>query len=313
MVTRATVLVAITSIALAGMGDANAKRKRRPRRHTPKKISPLTANGLPNVQSISAVVFDMDTGAEYYAKNPDAVRHIASTTKIFVAMVARRRGIDLEHKTAITRVDRDFARGGARTRLHVHHSLKNLDLLRAMLVSSDNRAPTALGRAVGLDPKELVHEMERLRTELRLTNTKLDHPNGLKGNTSTARDMARAFRAAMEDKVLAEVMATREVSVRTYHSKPLRILYRNSNVAIHSGRYPVTGGKTGFTRAAGYCLLISARLDGRHVGMVFLGADGKLTRFADFYRVARWFSNGGRKGIKAASIGDSATGVGSIN
>jgi len=54
----------------------------------------------------------------------------------------------------------------------------------------------------------------------------------------------------------------------------------------------VIGGKTGYTSAAGYCFITGARFDDREVVMAFLGADGKLTRFGDFNRVAEWLDRG---------------------
>jgi D-alanyl-D-alanine carboxypeptidase len=256
------------------------------------RIEPLNEDGLPNVQSPHAVVMDAATGAELFARNAEEVAGIASTTKIFVAMVVRRRGIDLDGVTKIERVDCDHARGGARTRLEIRHSFTNRDLLRAMLIASDNRAPTALARAAGLDPDGLVAAMNSLARELGLAHTSFTDPSGLRGNVSTAREMAIAMREALKDPVLAEIMGAREVSVRSIHSKPLNIYYRNTNDALHSSRYKVIGGKTGYTRDAGYCLVIAARVKGREVIMVFLGEQRKLTRFGDFGRVVHWIREG---------------------
>src|SRR5262245_59047283 len=83
------------------------------------------AEELPRVQAASAAVIDARTGELLYSKAPDEVRAIASTTKIFVAMVVRRRGIDLEGVTRITREDVRFARGGATTRLDIRQRFKN--------------------------------------------------------------------------------------------------------------------------------------------------------------------------------------------
>ncbi|WP_428262142.1 D-alanyl-D-alanine carboxypeptidase family protein [Haliangium sp.] len=254
------------------------------------RIEPLTQDGLPNVQAARAVVMDADTGAVLYARQPSEVAAIASTGKIFVAMVVRARAIDLDAVTEITEVDRMYAKGGARTRLAVGHGFRNLDLLRAMLIASDNRAPTALGRAVGLSPEQLVAAMNSRAAALGLVQTRFTDPSGLRGNVSTASEMALALRAALADPVLAEILATPEVTVRSHHRRPHRIFYRNTNVALHRDQYLVTGGKTGYTTAAGYCLLISARAAGRDVIMVFLGEQHKMTRFGDFGRVMAWLS-----------------------
>jgi serine-type D-Ala-D-Ala endopeptidase (penicillin-binding protein 7) len=177
-------ILAAMLLALAA-DPAEARRKkrrgRRPARVTP-AIPALTELGLPNVRSGSALVVDMDTGAILYGKNPDTVRAIASTGKIFVAMVARRRGLDLDGTTTITMEDARFARGGARTHLDVGRSFFNRDLLRAMLVASDNRAVTALGHAVGLTPDQLVQEMNALALDLGLKRTSFTDPTGLNGN-----------------------------------------------------------------------------------------------------------------------------------
>jgi len=246
---------------------------------------------LPDVKSKAVMVLDADSGAEIFGKSADDVRPIASTTKIFVALVVRRRGLDLDGWTKITRSDVRAASGGARTRLDINESFKNRDLLRAMLMSSDNRAPTALGRAVGLDPGELVIAMNKLAKELHLKRTKFTDPSGLRGNVSTAREMALALRAALEDKVLRDVMGTESFRIHS-KDKSAHIDYLTTNVPLQSKKHQVIGGKTGYTKPAGYCFITGARFDKHEVMMVFLGANEKLTRFGDFNRVADWIESG---------------------
>jgi D-alanyl-D-alanine endopeptidase (penicillin-binding protein 7) len=252
------------------------------------RIPQFTGDGMPNVQAAQAVVVDAHTGNPIYRKGADQVAPIASTGKIFVAMVVRERGLALEALTEITRVDHMYARGGARTRLELRHKFRNIDLLRAMLIASDNRAPTALARAVGLSPEQLVAAMNQMAVRLGLSETRFTDPTGLRGNVSTAREMALAFRAALADPLLADILGTREVTIRSTHSKPQNIYYRNTNIALHGERFRVFAGKTGYTTAAGYCLLVGARVAGREVLMVFLGEDHERTRFGDFERVAQW-------------------------
>lgn len=254
----------------------------------------------PKVASQRVMVMDAETGAVLFAKNERQVAAIASTGKIFVGLVASARNIDLDKATKMTKVDRNYARGGARTRLSVNHSFNNLNLLRAMLIASDNRAPTALGRAVGLSPKQLIAEMNKTARRLGLKDTKFTDPSGLRGNVSTARDMALALRAALADPLLAKVMGTRDVHIRATHKRAKRIYYRNTNQVLHNDKYEVLGGKTGFTRKAGYCLLVAARVDGREVMMVFMGGKSKNTRFRDFYRVVKWIAGGNAPDIDSA-------------
>lgn len=249
------------------------------------------ASELPEIRSGSAIVLDAQSGAEIFGKDADQVRPIASTTKIFVAMVVRAKGIDLDGWTEITRTDVKAALGGARTRLDVGQSFKNRDLLRAMLMASDNRAPTALGRAVGLSPEKLIAEMNKLAKRLHLKRTKFTCPSGLRGNVSTAREMAIALRAALEDDVLRKIMGEHTATIVS-KSRYAKIGYGNTNQPLVIKRYDVIGGKTGYTQKAGYCFVTGARFDRREVVMAFLGAEGKQTRFADFNRVAGWLEQG---------------------
>ena len=249
------------------------------------------ANDLPEVKSKSAVVIDAATGAEIFGKDADEIRAIASTTKIFVAMAVRKKGLDLDGWTEITRVDAKQGRGGARTRLDIRRVFRNRDLLRAMLMASDNRAPTALGRAAGMTPEELVDAMNGIAKDLHLKRTKFTDPTGLRGNVSTAREMALALRHALEDDLLREVMGDPFELVVGKGGRP-KIAYGTTNQPLVVHKYDVIGGKTGYTTAAGYCFVTGARFNGREVVMTFLGAPGKSSRFGDFNRVAAWLQSG---------------------
>ena len=247
------------------------------------------ANDHPSIRSRSAVVLDASTGEELFSKDADEIRPIASTTKIFVAMAVRKQ-LDLDGWTEISRVDAQFAIGGARTRLDIGQKFRNKDLLRAMLIASDNRAPTALGRAAGMSPDDLVAAMNAVARRLHLKHTKFTDPTGLRGNVSTAREMAIALRAVLGDDVLRAIMRqdSAEVVSKDHYA---RIHYGSTNAPLVAGRWDILGGKTGYTHAAGYCFITGARFEDREVVMAFLGASGKLTRFDDFNRVAAWLDH----------------------
>lgn len=246
----------------------------------------------PDLKSEVAVVLDARTGAEVYAKDADEVHAIASTTKIFVAMAVRKKGLVLDDWTEITQADVKAARGGARTRLDRGQTFQNHDLLRAMLMASDNRAPSALGRAVGLDRDQLIDEMNAVAKDLGLKKTKFTDISGLRGNVSTAREMALALRAAIDDPVLAAIMQTSWVQIVS-KSGYAKLSYGNTNAVLQAGKYKITGGKTGYTKKAGYCFIAGTELDGTEYVMAFLGAEGKSGRFADFNKIASWISEGG--------------------
>jgi len=248
--------------------------------------STASATDRPTVESRSAIVLDAATGDELFAKDADEVRPIASTTKIFVAMAVRKH-LDLDGWTEISKVDAHYAAGGARTRLDIGQKFRNKDLLRAMLLASDNRAPTALGRAAGMSPDDLVAAMNEVAKHLHLKHTRFTDPTGLNGNVSTAREMAIALRAVLADDVLRAIMRqdSADVVSKDHYA---RIHYGTTNQPLVVGKWDVIGGKTGYTHAAGYCFVTGARIDDREVVMAFLGASGKLSRFDDFNRLAAW-------------------------
>jgi len=103
--------------------------------------------------------------------------------------------------------------------------------------------------------------------------------------------MAIALRAALSDDTLRDIMHEDYVEVVS-KSRRTRIKYGSTNQALVAGKYDVIGGKTGYTRPAGYCFITGARFDKREVVMAFLGADAKMTRFGDFNRVASWMDRG---------------------
>jgi D-alanyl-D-alanine endopeptidase (penicillin-binding protein 7) len=291
----ALVLLGFTAVTAA---PDEAWGRRRPgkqvKRHKKSVAVPtFTRDGLPNVRAASAIIIDLDTGAELYAKNADEIRPIASVGKLFLALTVRGKKLPLEGATEIHEEDKRLASGGSRSRLPVGKSFLNHDLLRAMLISSDNRACSALGRAVGLSPRELIAAMNARVRDLGLTKTRFTDPSGLNGNVSTAREVAAGLKAALADPVIAQVMTTPTAVVRSVGKNPVEVVYFSTNLALRTQkRIPILGGKTGYTDEARYCLAIAAKIGGRRLAMVYLGAEGELTRFADFSRSVAWLERG---------------------
>lgn len=256
-------------------------------------IATFTRSGAPNIQAQSAEVVDLTTGEELFSKNADAVRPIASISKLMAALVVIDHKLDLAGETQILKSDQEIALRGARSRLLVGMTFTNSDLLHAMLIASDNRAVPALGRAVGLNPQELVAAMNAKAEELGLHHTHFGDPTGLDArNVSTARELVGVLRAAMKVPLIREITETAHFVVHPVGKPRYAIEYNNTDVIARGSRYQVITGKTGYTDLALYCLAIAVKMiegeTARPVAMVFLGAVGKMTRFGDFGRVAEW-------------------------
>ena len=100
--------------------------------------------GDPKLRSASALVTDA-SGNIIYGKDVDTVRSIASITKLMTAMVILDAGLDLDEKITITKADRDLIRLTG-SRLEYGASLSRRELILLAIMSSENRAATALGR-----------------------------------------------------------------------------------------------------------------------------------------------------------------------
>lgn len=283
---------------------AAKKKARRPVRERPVPV--YTRAGLPNIQARAALILDVTDGAAarspLYQKNPDEVRPIASISKLMAMLVVLEHKLDLAGKTTITESDARLAARGAKSRLLTGMTLTNRDLLYAALLASDNRAVLALGRAVGLSPAEHAAQMTARARALGLTRTQFMEPTGLDyRNVSTPREVIAFLQAALKNPLIAQACRTTqhtahaELAGRNPKQPPRRaaIEYTSTDLLLRASKHTIHGGKTGYNDRAGYCLVVAARLQQvstkpREVAMAFLGAEGKLTRFADFGRAAQW-------------------------
>ncbi|HEY3354287.1 MAG TPA: serine hydrolase [Polyangia bacterium] len=284
-------LCCLLLVEVCAPAAAAAKRKRPRRAAKNAPVAALTRDGKPNILAKSSIIVDLKSGEELYAKNPDEVRSIASISKLTAVMAVLDANIPLEQATAITDEDARVARGGAKSRLKVGMALTNRDLLHAALMASDNRSIPALGRGAGMSPHQLTAAMNAKAKQLGLKNTHFEDPTGLNpGNVSTAREQVHTLRAALEYPLIAAISrkGQHDLTVVGGKSKGLKIRVFNTDRAARSGSAEVLGGKTGYNDPARYCLVIAAKVNGRHVAMAFLGDEGKLTRFGDFARVAGW-------------------------
>jgi D-alanyl-D-alanine endopeptidase (penicillin-binding protein 7) len=268
-------------------GKKTTKANRAPKHHHFEKHVVAVKGNLPNVQSMGSLVIDLDSGHELFSRRPDNPRAIASISKLAATLTVMDKGLDLDGLTTIKKVDAEVARGGAKSRLLEGMTLSNRDLLHAALLGSDNRAISAMGRAVGLGSVQFTAAMNRKVASLGLRFTRFREPTGLSSdNQSTPRETIELLKAAMAHPVLGPIVRRREYDAHPV-SRPA-IHYNSTHKPAERGNLQILGGKTGYNDSARYCLVIAARIDGHNYGMSFLGTEGDLTRFGDVARVADW-------------------------
>ena len=257
----------------------------------------LAKDGGPRLSAKAVLVLKNKTGKALLARNATEVRSIASLTKLMAALVFIDRGLKLDKGTVITREDWKVALKGCRTRLELKWTYSNRDLLHAALMASDNRAVSALGRAVGLHANALVQAMNERARRMGLRKTHFKGPVGIDvGNKSTTWEMSRIVREANRTKALSQIMAKKIHRVKPMKGY-LKVYYRNTNPLV--GNFPgvhFTASKTGFNHAAGYSVTAVAKVRGfGELTFVLLGCKRKADRATDMKKIIRWLRSGGRQ------------------
>ena len=242
--------------------------------------------GSPQLRSASALVINED-GAVIYGKDVDTVRPIASITKLMTAMVIIDSGLDLGGKITVTKKDRDLVQLTG-SRLEYGATLPRREMILLAIMSSENRAATALGRNWPGGMTQFVDAMNKKAVELGMTNSHFADPAGLSvENTSTARDLIKMVTAANAYDLIREASTTTRIEVRPY-AKRGPLVYGNTNRLLKNETWDIELSKTGYIMEAGRCLVMQANIEGEQVSIVLLNSFGKLTPFGDSNRLRKW-------------------------
>ncbi len=242
--------------------------------------------GNPGLRSASAIVLDSD-GNVIYGKDPYTVRPIASITKVMTTMVILDAGLSLDEKITITKDDRDLVRLTG-SRLEYGAKLTRQELILLSLMSSENRAATALGRTYPGGMDAFIVAMNQKARQIGMTDSWFADPAGLMSeNVSTAADLAIMIDAASEYPLIRQATTTKRQEVRPY-AKRGPLTYGNTNRLLKNANWDIELSKTGYINEAGRCLVMQANIEGEDVSIVLLNSFGKLTPFGDSNRLRKW-------------------------
>ncbi|WP_291994355.1 D-alanyl-D-alanine carboxypeptidase family protein [Candidatus Accumulibacter sp. ACC003] len=248
-----------------------------------------TAQSLPTPPSLAAkswLLLDMTAGQELAAQAPDERLEPASLTKLMTAYLtfsALKQGtIKLDQEVLISR--KAWKTGGSRMFIQVNSEVKVDDLIKGMIVQSGNDACVALSEAIAGDEENFAQMMNREAQRLGMKGSHFRNSNGLPDadHYTTARDLATLASALIRD--FPEEYA-KYYSMKEFRYNDITQPNRNRLLWIDP---TVDGLKTGYTDAAGYCLVSSAKRGPRRLLSVVLGAKSPNTRIQESLKLLNY-------------------------
>ena len=233
--------------------------------------------GAVQIDAVSWFLQDFNTRRILAEKEPDRPVEPASLVKLMTVFVAfselEAGNLGLEDEVTVSR--KAWKMGGSQMFIEVGDRVTVEDLLKGVIVQSGNDASVALAERIAGTEGAFVHLMNENAASLGMTGTSYANSHGLPHpqNFTTARDVAILMNALISR--YPEWYAWHALDSFTYAgiSQPNRnrLLKRDPSV---------DGGKTGYTKAAGYCLAASASRDGMRLIAVVMGAPTSPKRFS---------------------------------
>jgi len=247
----------------------------------------LTRDPL-ELKSSVALVLDQNSSEVLLDKNSQVALPIASLTKLMTSMVVVESKQDMNEVLAVTDDDIDREKHSS-SRLRIGSQLSRSDILHIALMSSENRAASALGRNYPGGLPAFVVAMNAKAKALGMTETHYVDSTGLSHlNVASARDLSRLVMAAYQHPIIRQYSTDSKYVVEP-GGRPLQ--YSTSNHLVENPEWQIGLQKTGYINEAGRCMVMQTTIDGRQIVMVFLDSRGKYSRQADADRVRKWLAD----------------------
>lgn len=237
----------------------------------------------PSVHAVAALVMDANTGRILFEKNADQRRAIASTQKLLTALVVVERG-DLNRQVTIAASDGQVEPTRAGVRAGERYSRR--DLTHMLLVCSGNDVARTLARDHSGSVSAFANAMNRRAAQIGMHSSRFVNPHGLTepGQYSSARDLGTLALRCWHNPQIRSMIDDRSFTLRSSSGRAITKKTTNK-LAL---RWPAClGMKTGYTNAAGKCLVSVAQVNGRTIICVLLGTNSAHI-WDDSEELLRW-------------------------
>ena len=264
----------------------------------------------------TALLLELNSGIVVYAKNAEERVYPASLTKIMTCLVALKFAGDMLDSMKVTVSEEaveGIAEAGGDVRLKVGETMTLRNALYYLMVVSSNESANVIAEAVGGSIPDFVNMMNETAKSLGCTGTHFANAHGLHDSNhyTTARDLSIITRQALTYETFREIVSTAEYTVpATNLSDAAHLTSTNYLILADGNRYlsddgnyytyyydKASGIKTGYTSAAGRCVISRATDGNLDLLCVILGADTLMmsdgsTRYDNFVQAKRLFNYG---------------------
>ena len=235
----------------------------------------------PSTIGEAVVLIDADTKEVLFAKNPNKWMHPASTTKMVTLLTALElKGTHLDELATISNYATSMEESNLGVRVGDQITLEAV--LEGMMVASGNDAAVVVAENVSGSVEKFAADMNRIAVKAGAKNSRFLNPHGLTqvGHHSTALDLARIAAYGMKYQMFRDKVANDYYKVPYQNRNPETI--HTTNIFIRN-KYPGANGiKTGYTQAAGECLIASATRNGHTMIVVMLNDDNRWNEAMQF-------------------------------
>ncbi len=241
-------------------------------------LNPDSIEGAENLKEITAeswILVEDSLGLMISQKNAEKRQYPASLTKMMTAKLVLEKG-NAEDTVKITN-DVFLVRD---CRVKLNESYLEGDLLREMMMQSDNDAAYALAKRVGGDVPTFCRLMNEKAAYLGMDSTHFANPNGMPDDStySSARNLLTLARYCMHDSTFAAIVGSSMIKVPLLDGRHLDC--ENTNMLLKKYKGCI-GVKTGYTRQAGGCLAVAATRNGVTLYLVLLKSRSRSSRFSE--------------------------------
>ena len=213
----------------------------------------LSCLALPSITlAQSYVVYDFTHDRVLESHDPHSSQSIASVTKLMTANIFLENNKQKNCMASITRDDEDTIKGTS-TKLPRNTPISCDELLKAMIVHSDNYAAHALSRSAGMSRAQFIQKMNEKARELGMKSTRFYDSSGLSSaNVSSAMDLVKLAKYSLKNQEIQKLSNEKETVIQ---AGKRRVMMQNTNTLVREEIFEASLNKTGFINESGYNLV----------------------------------------------------------